>query len=299
MDLNLLRVFCVIYREGNLTQAAQALNLTQPTLSHALGRLRRHFGDDLFVRKGRGLVPTVRSDELYALCGNEIGNLERVWQIDEAFSPSESTRTFRIALTDLGEMDFLPRIIAKFRLLAPHASLEVIPLDITTITFELQRGQVDAAITSTLLEGTFASALLKNERYVVVRKAEDPVVVLPESAIQLSEISDHPLVLVRPQMGHHAPITAIERHGVAVNVALTVQTFAAVPRILRSTPLNSIVPETIAQGWVERWGLSYASLPPEIPALNVRLYWPSHRSDSEFNLDEGRAWFVDLIRAVV
>ena len=58
IDLNLFVVFDVIYREGNLTRAAEQLNLSQPAVSHALGRLRECFNDPLFERAGRGVAPT-------------------------------------------------------------------------------------------------------------------------------------------------------------------------------------------------------------------------------------------------
>lgn len=48
VDLNLFVVFDAIYTEGGITAAARTLNLTQPAVSHALGRLRELFDDPLF-----------------------------------------------------------------------------------------------------------------------------------------------------------------------------------------------------------------------------------------------------------
>ncbi|WP_347334875.1 LysR family transcriptional regulator, partial [Ralstonia pseudosolanacearum] len=45
VDLNLFVVFDAIYSEGGITAAARTLNLTQPAVSHALGRLRELFDD--------------------------------------------------------------------------------------------------------------------------------------------------------------------------------------------------------------------------------------------------------------
>ena len=53
LDLNLLVVLDAIYSEGGITAAARRLHLTQPAVTHALNRLRQHFGDPLFVREGR------------------------------------------------------------------------------------------------------------------------------------------------------------------------------------------------------------------------------------------------------
>ena len=58
MDLNLFVVLETIYSEGNITRASQKLNLTQPAVSHALGRLRDLLKDPLFVRQGANMVAT-------------------------------------------------------------------------------------------------------------------------------------------------------------------------------------------------------------------------------------------------
>lgn len=64
IDLNLFRLFEVIYRERNLTRAAAVLNLSQSAVSHALNRLREQLDDQLFVREGRGVVPTPLAKQL-------------------------------------------------------------------------------------------------------------------------------------------------------------------------------------------------------------------------------------------
>src|SRR5687768_13896007 len=58
LDLNLFRVFDVVFRERNLRRAAAILSVTRSAVSHALTRLRGQLGDPLFTRQGRGIVPT-------------------------------------------------------------------------------------------------------------------------------------------------------------------------------------------------------------------------------------------------
>ena len=58
LDLNLLVVFDAVAHERNVTRAAARLNMTQPAISHALGRLRSALHDDLFVRTPEGMEPT-------------------------------------------------------------------------------------------------------------------------------------------------------------------------------------------------------------------------------------------------
>lgn len=64
-DLNLARVFVLLYETGSVTATAETLHVTQPTVSYSLGKLRRHFDDELFRRNGRGLTPTAGARRLY------------------------------------------------------------------------------------------------------------------------------------------------------------------------------------------------------------------------------------------
>lgn len=58
LDIDLLRVVQALARHGSVTAAAASLNLSQSTVSHALSRLRAHYGDPLFERSGNQLTRT-------------------------------------------------------------------------------------------------------------------------------------------------------------------------------------------------------------------------------------------------
>ena len=67
LDFDALVVFLVVFRERNVSRAAICLGLTQPAVSNVLGKLRRQFGDPLFLRCGRGMEPTGRADRIARL----------------------------------------------------------------------------------------------------------------------------------------------------------------------------------------------------------------------------------------
>ena len=68
-DLNLLRIFEAINRDGSVSKAADHLGLSQPAVSNALNRLRRQFDDPLFVRTQRGMEPTPKAEQLALAAG--------------------------------------------------------------------------------------------------------------------------------------------------------------------------------------------------------------------------------------
>lgn len=95
-NFNLLAIFAVVMEQGSFSQAAEHLNTNQSTISTALARLKKQVGQELFVRKGRGVVPTSYSESLYAQISHPIAQLNDVFQGLGAFDPEQSQRQFVI-----------------------------------------------------------------------------------------------------------------------------------------------------------------------------------------------------------
>lgn len=76
-DLDLLRTFLEIYREGSLTAAAARRGLTQPAVSGQLARLEEQLGEPLFTRSRRGVTPTDRAHDLARRIGTHLDALRR------------------------------------------------------------------------------------------------------------------------------------------------------------------------------------------------------------------------------
>ena len=117
LDLNLLRVLCAIHRTGSVTEAGQQLALSQSATSNALARLRHCFGDALFVRSPSGLHPTRLAQRIAPLVADHLLQLEAALCEGESFEPASGCVHWRLSLSDLGEMMFLPALAA------PTASL--------------------------------------------------------------------------------------------------------------------------------------------------------------------------------
>src|SRR5688500_12027008 len=100
LDLNLLVVLDALLSEGSVTRAARRLNLAQPTISNALGRLRQFFQDPLLERAGREMHPTNRGRQLMAPVREALAIIDRAVVKNETFSPATAVRTIRIAATD-------------------------------------------------------------------------------------------------------------------------------------------------------------------------------------------------------
>ena len=111
IDLNLFVVLDAIYREGNITRASQALKLSQPALSHALGRLRELLKDPLFVRQGSAMVPTPLVRNLIGPVRQALQTLELNVRQSQRFDPAQTRRTFHLGLRDVFEVTILPALV--------------------------------------------------------------------------------------------------------------------------------------------------------------------------------------------
>ncbi len=79
LDLNLLLALDALLTERNVTRAAERLGLSQPTVSAALGRLRRHFGDELLHRIGNRYELTPLAQQLSARTTPALADVRRVF----------------------------------------------------------------------------------------------------------------------------------------------------------------------------------------------------------------------------
>ena len=145
LDLNLLKVFDAIMAERSLTKAAQQLALTQPAVSNALRRLREALGDELLVRKGRQLEPTVRAQELWSAVRTALQQLQASLA-PSVFDPATAATTFVLTMADATAAELMPGLLAIITAQAPGVSLRVVPLTTRDPRRLLDEGQADLAL---------------------------------------------------------------------------------------------------------------------------------------------------------
>ncbi|NMO75446.1 helix-turn-helix domain-containing protein [Vibrio breoganii] len=61
LDLNLLKLFSVVYQQRNLKRSSELLFISPPAVSQNISKLRNHFDDELFIKTTKGFDVRVRS----------------------------------------------------------------------------------------------------------------------------------------------------------------------------------------------------------------------------------------------
>lgn len=145
VDLNLLLVFDALMIERSVTRAASRVCLSQPAASAALNRLRRLMNDELFIRRTNGMHPTQRALELEGPLRKALVQIKEALE-PQVFAPNKSSRSYRIALNDLGAAMIMPLLTSRLAHIAPSISITVEHADGENAIALIEAGKVDMAM---------------------------------------------------------------------------------------------------------------------------------------------------------
>lgn len=291
IDLNLLRLFDAVYRQRNVSRAAESLELTQPAASHGLTRLRLLIKDPLFVRAPGGVQPTPKADRLAQAVRNALGTLEEALNESAEFDPQRSRRAFRIHMSDIGEGRFLPDLMVTLREHAPGVRVETMPLPREEITDALDSGRIDFAFgfLPTVKEAQKVQ-LLKDQYIVLLRKGHPFTRKKRSGKALLEDLKLLEFVAVRT---HADTLRILQLLNLEDRLRLTTEHFMVLPSIVRATDLAVVMPRNIARGFAQEGG--YAIVEPPFPLRDfaVSLHW-----SKRFEADPGNRWLRQAIVAL-
>lgn len=283
LDLNLLVVFLTIYREGTLTRAAALLHLSQPALSHALGRLRQQFDDPLFIRRGNRLVATARAEQLALPIREALRVLELGLAGPPVFDPAATEREFRLGLRDVLEATALPGLLRELTQVAPRVSINSTRVERRELDLELANGRLDMAVDVLLpLDSDIHRRPISQDRLVVVASREHPGIRQGKLDMKTYMASGHVLVSSR-RRGPGLEDAELARSGLERRIVLRCQHYFAACRVVEGSSLLLTMPEQYARMANAGYDTVLYPTPFNSPNLDVYLYWHKSRDDDPAN----------------
>lgn len=288
-DLNLLLVFEALMKERNVTTAAHELGLTQPTLSHALNRLRKMCGDPLFVRTARGMQPTAYAEAMSAPVSQALGIIRGTLERKTTFDPRGEPRVFRLLLTDIGTVTFLPRLINYLQVNAPALSIQTSQAPQGAYKEALQSGSVDLAIghMPDIVAGFYQQRIFEDEFVCVVGAAHPRIKSAPTVQAYLAE---RHIRVSLPGRQQSAVDQALADEGLVRDVMVTVPQYLAILPILATSDLVATVPFRVFEAMRRSDELRMYALPFKVPPVVVRQFWHERN-----HADPGLAWFRSTV----
>ncbi|MGH8440839.1 MAG: LysR family transcriptional regulator [Pseudomonas sp.] len=289
IDLNLLVIFNQLLAERKVSKVAENLGLGQPAVSNALARLRKLFGDELFLRTSTGMQPTPFADQLAESIGYALGMIHGAVNAKTSFDPASSKRSFSIGMTDIGEIYFLPLLMEKIQKVAPSVSISTVRNTAINLKDAMEAGHIDLAIglLPQLKAGFFQRRLFMQQYVCMFRKGHplDKRKILPSDFFAANHVA-----IVSAGTGHGKVDEILDSSSPQRKVKLTVPHFVAVGHILQSTDLVATVPERFAERMAKPFNLKYVDHPVKLPQIAINLFW-----HAKYHKDPANQWLRGLI----
>jgi len=272
LDLNLLRVLDTVLSERSVVRAARRLHVTPSAISNALARLRSALGDPLVIRSGRGVVPTTRAAGLAPSLKRALSELERAVQSD-AFDPATTTRQFTLAMSDAGQIAFLPRLMKVLAKEMPRSQLRVVGIDTYISSGGITGQEVDVATIAVAerAPGVHSMPLYKEESVLVARRGH-PRASARINKGQLGQLQ-HVDVQVAPGRGYRELAGTYARLNIKREVALVVPSFIAAAAVVAHTDFVATLPTSLVDDLGERLGLRVITAPVPRITAEIKLVW--------------------------
>lgn len=293
LDLNLLPVVVALVEEGSGSAAARRLGMSQPAVSAALSRLREAFGDPLFVRTSHGMEPTPRTLALIGPIRAALGIVDNELTQGLDFDPSVSSKSITLALSDIGEMVFLPRILERLSVEAPGMSLRSVTLPPPQIERGLELGEIDLAVGyfPDLKGNNFFQQRLFSHGFVCLLRAGHPFRgnrLTPKQFLELGH------AVVRAE-GRSQEVFErfLQRQGIRRRVVLNTPHFMSIPLIIAKSDLVATVPLAVGTSFAQTSQIRLVRPPFSIPSFDLRQHW--HR---RFNNDAKSRWLRGLVHSL-
>lgn len=291
LDLNLLVAFDALMIERNVTRAAVHVGVSQPAMSAALSRLRKRFGDSLFLRGADGLTPTPRARELAAPISQALHQLEDTLIEDPRFVPDEAEVTFTLGLPEHLVLVLLPLLARTLEGQAPNVSLNVHGYsDRNQVVDLLDSGIIDAAV-GVSPDGQDArirtQPLLKDD-FVTILRRDHPLASQAMSRANFLALSH---VLVSPEGDRHGIVDRrLAQQGQQRTLALTVSDMASVPSVVAQTRLSATLLKRAVLYSAARNQVILFPPPVDLPTVRFKLIW--HR---RHDAHPAQQWFRQTI----
>lgn len=274
LDLNLIPYLVAMEEARNVSRAAERLGVSQPRVSTALGKLRDYFGDPLFVRTSRGMEPTPRALSLVPAARDALIRIEKGMLQDQDFDPATSTHTFSIALSDVGEIVFLPRLLQVFAERAPNANLRSVSLPPNQVERGLESGDIDLAVGyfPDLGGNNFFQQRLFTHRFICMMRSAHPLAGKPITLEQFLSLGH---AVVRAEGRSQEVLEQyLEKKRLHRRAVLETPHFMSLPFILTRSDLIATVPHAIGFAYVsEHASIALVEPPLPLPRFDLKQHW--------------------------
>ncbi|MFD3328797.1 LysR family transcriptional regulator [Streptomyces sp. NPDC058701] len=278
LDLNLVVALRALLEERNVTRAGQRVGLSQPAMSAALGRLRRHFDDDLLARVGGHYELTALGQVLLDRTSTAYDVLERLFSSQASFDPARESREFSLVASDYAVAVFGAEFARVVHEEAPGVRLRFTQTPITVVddTASLLSA-TDGVLMPHGVISEFPATDLYDDRWVFIVSEDHPSV---EEHLTRQDLARLPWVAYRRT--YDAPaVRQLGMLGIEPRVEVSVDSFQLLPLLVAGTRRIALVQARLAELLASFTAVRVMEPPYEAVPLRQALWWhPVHTHDA-------------------
>ena len=291
-ELNLLMVFDAIMTERSITRAAHRLSMTQPAVSNAVSRMRVAWKDELFVKNGRNIQPTLHAQNLWNKVREPLISLTEA--VDpKSFNPATAKRTFRVAVNDIVVDMAWAELRCTIEKEAPGINIHAVPYTIINTDKVLDDAEVDMVIGVTgVISNTFRAEFLFSPIYICIMNHDHP---LAKADLSLQEFAaaDHLLVSLSGDITGYTDQVLLQ-HGLSRRVAVTVNHFSSVANLIQRSNLICVIPISAVAKEIIAGDIAATMPPIEIMPQQISAIW--HKRQDR---DQGLIWLREHFKRII
>jgi DNA-binding transcriptional LysR family regulator len=279
LDLNLLLALDALLKERNVTRAAERLGLSQPAVSAALGRLRRHFGDELLHRTGNRYELTPLADQLSARTTAALIGVQRVFDASPDFDAATAEREFTLIVSDYAATvlgghlattvaEEAPGVRLRFQQTSTHAVDHALETLRSVDGLVLPHGFLTDVPAVDLYEDTWVCIVAESNELV-------------GGALTMDDLAKLPWVVTYQLPTAFTPaVRQLRMIGVEPKVQIVVESFTAVPFLVAGTQRVALLQAQLARRLAGTARVRVLPCPWEVVPLKEAFWWhPTLRTD--------------------
>lgn len=291
LDFRLLQCFAALLAERSVSKAATQLELSQPAMSHALGRLRRLFDDPLLIKGHGHMTPTARALELEIEVRALLAGAERLVSRPAEFVPATTRIRFVVMTPEFVEYLLAPPLIAHVEAHSPGVDVAFRTSDPEHAPDWFENGEIDIRLgwvtdPSPLLR----VKLLFRDPLVCIARRNHPRLKNRITTEQYLETAHVRVERPRTRVSTGAVDAAVTALGGQLRIALQVQNAFALANAVAKSNLISTVPQRLARVMAAHYPLQILPLPLDVPDVRIAMYWHerTHKQPAQ-------RWFRQLL----
>lgn len=278
LDLNLVVALRALLEERNVTRAGQRVGLSQPAMSAALARLRRHFDDDLLARVGGHYELTALGQVLLDRTATAYDVLERLFASQADFDPAEEHREFKLIASDYAVAVFGTELARVVHEEAPGIRLRFAQTPPTVVdATDALLSTSDGLLMPHGVISDFPATDLYGDRWVFLVADDHPGV---DDRLTREDLARLPWVTY--QRTYDAPaVRQLGMLGIEPRVEVSVDGFQLIPLLVAGTRRIALVQARLARLLAPLAAVRVVEPPYEAVPLREAMWWhPVHTHDA-------------------